>query len=109
MSCNRCARQSSAVLAGAGVAPAQVEAAFGSSAARQCPRCGKWMSGGGVCSHCVMEFDDVFPDPDDVGQSEYLAIYEVVEAFRDDPEMVSGILDEFGWWAQDLRKRWGER
>jgi hypothetical protein len=48
------------------------------------------------------DFDKIFPDPDHVGQSEYLAIYEVVEGFRDDPEMVRGILEEFRGWAEDL-------
>ncbi len=53
MSCNRCARQSTATLAGAGVPPDQVEAAFGSSGSGHCPRCGRWVSGDGVCSHCA--------------------------------------------------------
>ena len=48
------------------------------------------------------DFDEIFPDPDNVGQSEYLAIYEVVEGFWDDPEMVRGILEEFRGWAENL-------
>jgi hypothetical protein len=51
------------------------------------------------------DFDEVFPNPDDVGQSEYLAIYEIVEGFRDDPEMVRGILAEFRGWAEDLLQK----
>lgn len=51
------------------------------------------------------DLNEVLPNPDNVCQSEYLAIYETVEAFRDDPEMVEGILKEFQGWAQDLLQK----
>ncbi|MFQ5858411.1 MAG: hypothetical protein ACE5LU_22650 [Anaerolineae bacterium] len=47
-------------------------------------------------------FEDVFVDPDRVGQTEYLAIYEVVEVFKDDPQMVASILQEFRGWATTM-------
>jgi len=50
-------------------------------------------------------FDRVFTDPDRVGQSEYLAIYDVAQVFSDDPEMVAGILDEFRAWSSTLLSR----
>jgi hypothetical protein len=40
-------------------------------------------------------FETVFADPDEVGQTEYLMIYEAVEGFRNDPEQVAGMLREF--------------
>lgn len=47
-------------------------------------------------------FDEVFADPDRVGEAEYRAIYNVVQEHADHPELVAATLREFGEWATTL-------
>lgn len=47
-------------------------------------------------------FDQVFADPDRVGEAEYRAIYDVVQEHSDHPELVAVALREFGEWATTL-------
>lgn len=66
-----------------------------------------------------MESDDnltivekVFPDPDQVSEGEYWALYEffTTSDIENDPEMILGCLEEFSGWAiylRDLMKKAG--
>ena len=56
---------------------------------------------------------EVFPDPDEVGQAEYRAIYDcIADALADTPpqqqaQLVQSMLTEFRAWAQKMLERSG--
>jgi len=54
--------------------------------------------------------EKVFPNPKNVCQGEYYAIYEFLlnPDIRDDPEAIAGVLGEFSGWAVHLLKRMQE-
>jgi hypothetical protein len=45
--------------------------------------------------------ESVFHDPENVGQGEYTVIYEFLlnPDIRDDPDAITGVLEEFAGWA----------
>ncbi|MBI3243136.1 MAG: hypothetical protein HYZ49_12655 [Chloroflexi bacterium] len=52
----------------------------------------------------------IFPNPDNVSEGEYLAIYDFLQSpdINNDPEMIAASLREFSGWAQYLLQQMQE-
>ena len=50
--------------------------------------------------------EKIFPDPTDVSEGEYTAIYEFLLSpdICNDPEAIAGVLEEFSGWAEHMLK-----
>lgn len=75
--------------------------------------CNAWITNSGFSNDqdCPSIVEQVFDDPDIIGQGEYTAIYEFLlnPDLRDDADLIAGVLSEFSGWAQCMLERMWKR